>query len=51
MGTKTRVTYDQFDEMIRRGEFEDTEERIELLFGEIDIMPLPDPRASRSSTT
>ena len=43
MSTTTRITYEQFDEMIRRGDFEDAEDRYELLFGEICIMPQPDP--------
>ncbi|CAN5758523.1 Uma2 family endonuclease [soil metagenome] len=43
MSTKTRITYDQFDEMIRRGDFAETEDRYELLCGEIVVMPLPDP--------
>lgn len=44
MSTTVRVTYDQFDEMIRRGDFEHTDDRIELIFGEICIMPLPKPK-------
>ncbi len=43
MSTKTRVSYEQFDEMIRRGDFAESEDRYELLFGEIVVMPLPDP--------
>ena len=43
MSTTVRTTYDEFDAMIRRGDFADTEDRLELLFGEIVVMPLPDP--------
>jgi Uma2 family endonuclease len=44
MSTTVRTTYDQFDKMIRRGDFDDTEDRFELLLGEIVVMPLPNPR-------
>jgi Uma2 family endonuclease len=43
MSATVRTTYEEFDEMIRRGDFADTENRLELLFGEICIMPLPEP--------
>jgi Uma2 family endonuclease len=42
MSTTVRATYDEFDAMIRRGDFADTEDRFELLFGEIVDMPWPD---------
>src|SRR5205823_256436 len=35
MSATVRTTYDEFDEMIRRGGFADAENRFELLFGEI----------------
>lgn len=44
MSTTVRTTYGQFDAMIRRGDFEHTDDRFELLFGEICIMPLPKPK-------
>ena len=44
MSTTVRTTYDQFDEMIRRGDFADTDDRYELFWGEIRIMPLPLPK-------
>ena len=43
MGTTTRITYDQFEEMVRRGAFAGAEEHYELLFGEIAVLPLPEP--------
>jgi len=43
MSTAVRVTYEQFEEMIRRGEFEETDDRFELLFGEVALLPLPNP--------
>jgi len=43
MSVTVRTTYEEFDEMIRRGDFRDSEDRFELLFGEICVMPLPDP--------
>jgi Uma2 family endonuclease len=43
MSTTVRVTYEQFEEMIRRGEFDDTDDRFELLHGEVVPMPLPKP--------
>ncbi len=43
MSTTVRITYDQFEEMSRRGDFADSEDRYELLFGELCHMPLPDP--------
>jgi Uma2 family endonuclease len=43
MSATVRTTYDEFDAMIRRGDFADTEDRFELLFGEIVVMPLPEP--------
>ena len=43
MSVTVRTTYEEFDEMIRRGDFADTDDRFELLFGEICVMPLPDP--------
>jgi Uma2 family endonuclease len=43
MSTAVRVTYEQFEEMIRRGEFDDADDRFELLFGEISPMPQPNP--------
>ena len=43
MSTTARITYDEFDAMIRRGEFASTDDRFELLLGEICVMPLPDP--------
>ena len=43
MSVTVRTTYEEFDEMIRRGDFAETDNRFELLFGEICVMPLPDP--------
>lgn len=43
MSATVRTTYDEFDEMIRRGDFADADERYELLFGEICVMPVPEP--------
>jgi Uma2 family endonuclease len=43
MSTTVQTTYGDFDEMIRRGDFAETEARYELLFGEICVMPVPDP--------
>src|SRR4051794_40843536 len=43
MSTTVRIRYEQFEEMVRRGDFADTEERLELIFGEIRAMPAPDP--------
>src|SRR4051812_49393314 len=43
MSATVRTTYDEFDAMIRRGDFADSEDRFELLFGEVVVMPLPDP--------
>jgi Uma2 family endonuclease len=43
MSATVRTTYDEFDEMIRRGDFADTDDRHELLFGEICLMPVPEP--------
>lgn len=43
MSTTTRITYDQFDEMVRRGDFDETDDRYELLFGELCLMPKPEP--------
>ncbi len=43
MSVTVRTTYDEFDEMIRRGDFGDADNRFELLFGEICAMPLPEP--------
>ena len=34
MSTTVQTTYGDFDEMIRRGDFAETEARYELLFGE-----------------
>jgi Uma2 family endonuclease len=39
MSTTTRITLDQYDEMIRRGDFEPREEHnVELIYGEISPM-------------
>jgi Uma2 family endonuclease len=43
MSATVRTSYDEFDAMIRRSDFADTEDRFELLFGEIVVIPLPDP--------
>jgi Uma2 family endonuclease len=43
MSVTVRTTYEEFDEMIRRGDFADNDNRFELLFGEICVTPLPDP--------
>jgi len=43
MSTTTRISYEQFEEMIDRGDFEATEDRYELLFGEIRVMTWPSP--------
>ena len=43
MSLTVRTTYEEFDEMIRRGDFGDSDNRFELLFGEICVMPLPEP--------
>jgi Uma2 family endonuclease len=43
MSSTVRTTYDEFDEMIERGDFANTDDRYELLCGEICIMPVPDP--------
>jgi Uma2 family endonuclease len=44
MTTTTRITLEQYDEMIRRGDFEPREEhRVELIFGEISPMSPIDP--------
>ena len=43
MSATVRTTYDEFDAMIRRGDFADTEDRFELLFGAVVAMPLPEP--------
>lgn len=43
MSTTTRITYDQFEEMIRRGDFEEADDRFELIRGEIELMPWPGP--------
>jgi Uma2 family endonuclease len=43
MSTTVRVTYEQFEEMGRRGVFENTDDRFELLFGRICRLPLPKP--------
>ena len=43
MSTTVRISYDQFEEMARRGDFADAEERLELIFGEIRATPAPDP--------
>ncbi|MEO6809574.1 MAG: Uma2 family endonuclease [Isosphaeraceae bacterium] len=43
ISTITRITYDQFEEMIRRGDFEETDDRYELIHGEIELMPRPGP--------
>lgn len=43
MSTSVRVSYEQFEEMITRGELSQTDDRYELLFGEVCLMPVPDP--------
>ncbi len=43
MSTSTRVTYEQFEEMGLRGDFDHTDDRHELLLGEIVKMTLPKP--------
>lgn len=43
MSTSTRITYEQFEEMGRRGDFDGTEDRFELLLGEIVKMTWPKP--------
>src|SRR5687768_16834087 len=43
MSTTVRVTYDQFDEMVRRGDFAADDRRFELIDGQIVEMPLPGP--------
>jgi Uma2 family endonuclease len=43
MSTTVRITYDQFEAMIRRGELAGTDDRYELVFGEVCLMPVPDP--------
>jgi Uma2 family endonuclease len=43
MSTRVRVTYEQFEEMGRRGDFDDTDDRYELLFGEICLLTRPEP--------
>jgi Uma2 family endonuclease len=43
MSATVRTTYAEFEEMARRGEFDDIENPIELLCGEIRIMPIPKP--------
>jgi Uma2 family endonuclease len=43
MSATVRTTYDEFDEMIRRGDFADADDRHELLFGEVCVMPVPEP--------
>ena len=43
MSTTVRVTYDQFEAMGRRGDFDGTDDRHELLFGEICRMTWPKP--------
>ena len=44
MSTTMHVTYEQYEEMIQRGDFAESNDRYELLLGEIRVMPLPDPR-------
>ena len=44
MSATVRTTYAEFEEMARRGDYDDIENHIELLCGEIRIMPLPKPR-------
>lgn len=43
MSTTTRITYDQLEEMIRRGDFDETDDRFELIHGELELMPWPGP--------
>jgi Uma2 family endonuclease len=45
MSTTVHVTYEQFEEMIRRGELgdPDSDDRYELLFGEVILLPHPNP--------
>lgn len=43
MSTTVRVTYEQFEEMGRRGDLDGTDDRYELLFGEVCLMTQPDP--------
>jgi Uma2 family endonuclease len=43
MSATVRSTYAEFEEMVRRGDFADVENHIELLCGEIRVMPLPRP--------
>ncbi len=43
MSMTVRTTYEEFDATIRRGDLADTDNRFELLFVEICVMPLPDP--------
>jgi Uma2 family endonuclease len=44
MSATVRTTYAEFEEMARRGDYDDIENHIELLCGEIRIMPLPKPQ-------
>src|SRR4051794_3293718 len=48
MSTSTRVTYEQYQEMIRQGAFEPREENhVELLYGEIvQMSPIGNPHCS-----
>ena len=43
MSTTVRITYEQFEEMILHGELAQSDDRYELLFGEVCPMPWPDP--------
>lgn len=43
MKTKARVTYGEFEEMVKLGVFDDTDDRFELLEGEIVRMTTPGP--------
>lgn len=42
--TSTRLTYAQFDHLIRRGVFESIVPRLEMYYGEVVIMPEPKPK-------
>jgi Uma2 family endonuclease len=43
MSTTVRTTYEEFESRIRRGDFDNTDDRFELLFGEICVMIWPKP--------
>src|SRR5689334_2987929 len=44
MSATVRTTYAEFEEVARRGDFDDIDNHIELLCGEIRIMPIPKPQ-------